>query len=46
MDGFGEEKEMVLVVHGAWWRWNGWMAGWRTATPAWPRRRPEVEKEG
>ena len=22
------------------------MARWRDATPAWPRRRPEVEKKG
>ena len=27
---------------------DGWLgsAGWRTAAPAWPRRRPVVEKAG
>ena len=34
VDGFGEDKEMVV------------MGEWLTTTPAWPWRRPEVEKEG
>ena len=37
------------VVMGRWqrrvvemeWMMEWWLDGWRTATPAWPRRRPE-----
>ena len=46
----GRGGELVMVLDGVggrrrWWRRSGWMAGWHTATPAWPRRRPVV-KEG
>ena len=55
-EGGGARRRWWRRVDDGWWCWwcvvewwqkaMVWLVnGWRAATPAWPRRRPEVEKE-